>query len=179
MAQPGKDDALNMLKAWFERDLSRYARWDRDVELVCFESNGRVRIKIYTDVHCFDISAIPASEDRPHGYLGAGAQQRKPRAGEDWQRGSDLHDGPLSEATWIGILGNIVSYEMVRIHKDDTARRAVRPRGEGPLKHPMADETPATHTPDKPSDGTIIVQPDGTIIGEKPITMGRDLGGHY
>ncbi|MEE8114809.1 MAG: hypothetical protein V3T23_10710, partial [Nitrososphaerales archaeon] len=49
-------------------------------------------------------------------YLGCTASSRKPRAGEDWTRGSDLADGDLSLETWNKILGDIVAYELVRVH---------------------------------------------------------------
>jgi hypothetical protein len=51
------------------------------------------------------------------GYLGCIAVNRKARAGEEWERGSDLADGPLTEETWRKILSDIVSYEMVRVHR--------------------------------------------------------------
>lgn len=51
------------------------------------------------------------------GYLGCIASSRKPRAGEKHTRGNDLADGPLTEETWRRILADIVSYEMVRVHR--------------------------------------------------------------
>ena len=46
-------------------------------------------------------------------YLGCTASTRKPRAGEDWDRGNDLPDGPFNRRTWIKILNGIVKYELV------------------------------------------------------------------
>jgi hypothetical protein len=152
MAEPGKYDYLNILKGWFERDLGRYARWDRDVELVAIERDGTVRINIFTEVHRFAISAGPSSSGRRSGYLGCTAQARKPRAGEDWARGNDLHDGPCEEATWVGILGDIISYEMVRVHKDEN--RKVGARGVG-IVDSRADVPIAT---DGPIEGTVSVE---------------------
>ena len=137
MAQPGKDDALNLLRGWFERDLSRYARWDRDVEIHRIDGDGRVTIRIYTDVHWFSISAGPGSCGQ--GYLGCIAHTRKPRAGEDWTRGNDLRDGPLTEETWIGIMGDIISYEMVRIHREAVAQQSVNPKRGDRVVHIGAD----------------------------------------
>lgn len=148
MAQPGKDDYANLLRGWFERDLSRYARWDRDVEIHHTDRDGTIIVYIYTETNRYHISAGP-SGGRYGGYLGCTAQSRKPRAGEDWCRGNDLHDGPCEEATWIGILGDILSYEMVRVHKDDS--KSIGPRGSGDQR---VDETPPTHTADKPACGT-------------------------
>ena len=42
-------------------------------------------------------------------------QTRKPRAGEDWNRGNDLADGPYSEETWREIVNDIVAYELVKV----------------------------------------------------------------
>jgi hypothetical protein len=183
MAQPGKDDALNMLRGWFERDLGRYARWDRDIEMVEQLRDGTVRIKIYTDLNCYAISARPGASypchpEKPrdpnvvYSYMGCISECRKPRAGEDWHRGSDLRDGDLSEATWIGIMGDIISYEMVRVHKDDS--RSVGPRGAGIIDN-RAD-TPPTHTA-KPAEGTILVSEDGKSATAWPPGMGPTNGG--
>ena len=114
MADAHKYDAMSHLKTWFARDF-RYANWDRDVELVEFAADGTVRIRIYTEVHCYAISARPHTADKKS-YLGCIASTRKPRAGEDWNRGNDHADGPLDEKTWRRILADIVSYEMVKVH---------------------------------------------------------------
>lgn len=139
---------------WYERDLSRYASWDNHVEIVdsqSYEGEPRqLHIRIYTDVHSYSIRANepalrhvplgPSPNDDPvaqlppgtpttlrmdDGYLGCVSTTRKPRAGEDWSRGNDLADGPLTERTWYRILGDIISYEMVRVHhREDAARLA-------------------------------------------------------
>jgi hypothetical protein len=66
------------------------------------------------------VSVWPAVMGLDDGYLGCTSQCRKPRAGEQHHRGSDLRDGPLAAETWHGILADIVSYEMVMLAK--TAR---------------------------------------------------------
>jgi hypothetical protein len=183
MAQPGKDDALNMLKAWFERDLSRYARWDRDVELVEHLADGTIRVRIYTDVHCFAISArptgyLPQAHPRDlcggkqvNSYLGCIASARKPRAGEDHGRGNDLCDGPLNEETWIGILGDIVSYEMVQLQRQKLPSGVGR-RGEQ-IRHSQADETPPMYGGTGSGEqATIIVSEDGKSATVWPAGMG-------
>jgi len=81
----------------------------------------RRTFKIYTDTNCYTINAI---ERRDHSYLGCIASCRTPRAGEDWNRGRDLADGELSRETWRRILGDIVSYEMVRVHSKADALKA-------------------------------------------------------
>lgn len=65
----------------------------------------------------------PAVTKLDGGYLGCTSSCRKPRAGEDWHRGSDLSDGLLTEDTWRSILGDIISYEMVRVHRRADAER--------------------------------------------------------
>ena len=47
----------------------------------------------------------------------ASALTRKPRAGEDWNRGRDLADGSYTKETWDKIISNIVSYELVKVIK--------------------------------------------------------------
>lgn len=66
------------------------------------------------------VTVWPATIGMDEGYLGCTSQCRKPRAGEQQHRGSDLHDGPLTPETWHRILADIVSYEMVVLAK--TAR---------------------------------------------------------
>ncbi|KKL14963.1 hypothetical protein LCGC14_2510350 [marine sediment metagenome] len=75
----------------------------------------RVHFYIYTNEHQYSISANVKEGGRS--YLGCISNNRKPRAGEDWTRGSDLIDGDLSLETWNRILGDIVSYELVKIHR--------------------------------------------------------------
>lgn len=99
------------VKNWFERDI-RYANWNRDVEVIT-ESDVSLEFRVYTDTNCYRVSA-KVREDGT-GYLGCIASARKPRAGEDWTRGNDLPDGPLSEETWRNILAAIVGYELVSI----------------------------------------------------------------
>jgi hypothetical protein len=74
------------------------------------------RYRIYTDTNRYSISASDRGGIATFGYLGCIALARKPRAGEDWQRGNDLADGPLTPETWHKILADVVSYEMVKVH---------------------------------------------------------------
>lgn len=70
---------------------------------------------IFTDEHCYSISAYAPTDKRPRGYLGCISSCRKPRVGETWTRGSDLADGPYSKETFIKIMGDIISYELKTI----------------------------------------------------------------
>ena len=80
-----------------------------------FDKSDDLHFYIYTNENRYSISATVY--DDGHTYLGCTASCRKPRAGEDWTRGSDLADGDLSLKTWTEILGDIVAYELVRVHK--------------------------------------------------------------
>lgn len=48
-------------------------------------------------------------------YLGCIVSDRKPLPGENWTRSSDLCDGPFSHDTWLGIMNDILSVELVDI----------------------------------------------------------------
>ena len=109
------------VRALFERDI-RFANWERDVEIVSlgFGSADALteKIRIYTNANCYSITSKRYGNGRT--YLGCIASSRKSRAGEDWQRGNDLPDGPLSERTWEAILGAIVGYELQKIHRPES-----------------------------------------------------------
>jgi hypothetical protein len=158
-------------RAWYERDLARYAPWGTSVQIIPEEEGAPkqpfkwLRIHIFTDKNRYcivvyesrtrlvkdgsaqahlqklsisEIENIMAAkpgvfiELRPdglaevthgvmvpdRGYLGCIASSRRWRAGEDWHRGSDLPDGPLTEETWRSILAAIVSYELVDVVKE-------------------------------------------------------------
>lgn len=69
----------------------------------------------YTNEFKYRIYANDRSDD--DGYLGCVVTARKMRAGEDWNRGNDLADGPFNEETWKRILATIVNYELVQLSK--------------------------------------------------------------
>lgn len=94
------------------QELSRYALVESHVEV------GDRRATIYTNTNRYTISyRVPSAPLDRDGYLGCVAVSRTPRAGEDWCRGNDLHDGPFTAETWHRILADIVSYEMVKVHR--------------------------------------------------------------
>lgn len=109
---------LNTLLAEWVR---RYSEFTTHVKLCQFERvtlDGETEchqtVCIYTENQEYAISARWGHE---RGYLGCIARARKPRAGEDHRRGSDLADGPFTYETWFRILADIVSYELVRLAK--------------------------------------------------------------
>ena len=65
----------------------------------------RLQVYIFTATHRYSIGAA-------ENYLGCIASTRMPRAGEDWDRSNDLHDGPFGHLTWEGILQDILAYEL-------------------------------------------------------------------
>ena len=86
---------------WYHSDKSvtRYVKFQR-------HGNDRISARIYTPDHCYCISASTS------GYLGCTAGTRKARAGEDWNRGNDLPDGPFNKRTWERIKNAIIGYEL-------------------------------------------------------------------
>ena len=73
-----------------------------------------LHFNLYTDINRYSVKAIERESGKS--YLGCIASSRKPRAGEDWTRGRDMADGDLSYETWVSILSDIVSYELVKVH---------------------------------------------------------------
>ena len=103
----------------------KFVDFDNNIELEG-ESNDpdigerKLSLSIYTDQHKYSINAIETKTGE--GYLGCIASNRKPKAGENYTRGNDLADGPLSIDTWHQILGDIVSYELVPLFKPETTQ---------------------------------------------------------
>ena len=101
------------------------------------------RFYLYTQDHIYSISAREryfVNDDGSRGsgvggdYLGCTVVTRKPRAGEDWNRGNDLADGPLNRETWEKIKNDIIGYELVKlvpkpnyIAEDKTPSEIVKP----------------------------------------------------
>jgi hypothetical protein len=136
---------LDEFEAQMRKDLARYGGRDGIQEVAHPCGGGGETYKrwhIFTDTNRYSINVHVHADGR--GYLGCLASCRKPRAGEDWHRGSDLADGPLSMGTWHRILADIVSYEMVKVHdpKKALADAAIEPRPEGPWPTAIAAAPP-------------------------------------
>lgn len=120
-------DLNTLVETW----IGRFGQPSSHVHLYHFEQETTApgggkceqRVAIYTDNQQYMIHA--RWNDGGRGYLGCTAIARKPRAGESQHRGSDLSDGPFTYGTWLAILGDIVSYEMV------TLAKTVRPVPDG------------------------------------------------
>ncbi len=105
---------LKDLRTWMVRDLLRpniQIQTPREAE----PGEKKFRATIYTKGNEYHIAATERDDD---GYLGCIASSRKSRPGEDWRRGNDLPDGPLSEKTWREILAGVVRYEAQRISSE-------------------------------------------------------------
>ncbi|MHA1816185.1 MAG: hypothetical protein ACTSX1_09285 [Candidatus Heimdallarchaeaceae archaeon] len=72
-----------------------------------------VEYVLYTSEYKYKLFAI--QRDKGTSYLSCQVSSRKPRAGEDWDRGNDLRDGPLEMETWNQITRDMINYEIVRL----------------------------------------------------------------
>lgn len=107
------------LKMWLA-DLVKYNKVDSYVDIVIDSGEGdtngdyehRFVVHLYTSNYRYAINAVEGSHKS---YLGCQVATRMPRPGEQHTRGNDLHDGPLSYDTWLGILKDIIAYELVEL----------------------------------------------------------------
>ena len=119
---------LNVIKAscpefyeWL-KEISRYSKVE---DFVLPDYKKGIRVYLFTKENRYSIKVeVPApnnneSENNNYGYLGCVVTSRKPRAGEDWNRGNDLSDGKYCYETWQKIKNDIVSYELVKIIKSE------------------------------------------------------------
>ena len=110
------------------KQISRFNKVE-DFIYISDYKKGKIRLKIFTKDHEYNISAHLPQGDRngaDSGYLSCIANSRKPRAGEDWNRGNDLADGGYGEKTWQEIKDNILAYELVKVVRNSPDKE---PRG--------------------------------------------------
>jgi len=106
---------------WFKQ-VSRFSKVE-DFIYISDYKKGEIRLKIFTKDHTYHISAhLPRKDENraDNGYLGCIAETRKPRAGEDWNRGNDLADGGYGEKTWQEIKDDILAYELVKVVRNSS-----------------------------------------------------------
>ena len=96
------------------KELSRYRNIEDSIYIYDYKK-GEIHLQIFTKDHYYTIVAMIPSEKRPKGYLGTYGQVRKPRAGENWTRGSDLPDGNYSKETWDSFKDCLIAYELVKV----------------------------------------------------------------
>jgi len=96
--------------------LTQLCRWERFDEFIDIQvwSKEKVDVYFYTKSNRYHIVGIVKKD---YTYLGCTVTNRKPRAGEKWNRGNDLPDGEFVEDVWNKILMGIVKYEGVKIAK--------------------------------------------------------------
>lgn len=115
MSAPESDSVVRQIREWLEP----LSRWQGVDKLLNGYAKGfstdwtrRDRLRLYTDNNRYQISIRPPVNG-DGGYLGCTSTSRSWRAGEDWHRGSDLHDGDFSEETWNKIISDILAHELV------------------------------------------------------------------
>ncbi len=116
------------------QSITRYGDFDKFVLVDPPEENPvqNVRIQIWTEENAYIIRArLPKDDD--NGYLGCVVSNRKPRAGEDWTRGSDLPDGPYNEETWREIVNTILAYELSKLDISNSQSAAIEDVEKQPL----------------------------------------------
>src|SRR3990167_10303587 len=129
------NSALSLLRKEFSelgKWLKPLCRFDKIEDFVLSDyKEKKLHLKIFTKDHQYFISAkLPEVKNdgtplkkgqelavESDGYLGCIAQTRKPRAGEDWNRGNDLADGSYSKETFEEVVHDIIAYELVKIVK--------------------------------------------------------------
>lgn len=143
--KPNPKYSLEILKEFPElydwlKQISRYKKVEDFVFISDYKKDELIRLKIFTKNHQYRIVAhLPNSKDikkeissnknQPkenyNGYLGCIGDTRKPRAGEDWNRGNDLADGSYSKETWQEIVNDILAYELVKVvrHSKDIGEK--------------------------------------------------------
>jgi len=104
------------LVGWL-RELTRWAGEGLFLIFLQGVEPDRATVFFYTENSEFRISArLPQPYGETHvndpGYLGGRVSARRHRAGEWWNRGNDLKDGPYTGKTWLAILNDIVAWEL-------------------------------------------------------------------
>jgi hypothetical protein len=116
---------IDDLKGWFERDL-KSAGWDENVEFDDSDPNN-VTIRLYTQTNEYTLKVVPREEGIPR--LNCTVRSRKARAGLPPATPRQLLRNPqfpnrLNERTWRRLLGAIVGFELVRVHREGKAEKA-------------------------------------------------------
>lgn len=108
-------EEFSELAQWL-KPLCRYNKKFEDFIVADYKKKS-LNLKLFTKDHEYSISVRLPDNDDNIGYLGCISKTRKPRAGEDWNRGNDLPDGAYCEEIWQSILSGILAYELVKVVK--------------------------------------------------------------
>lgn len=92
------------------RNIAKYNNTEKTMLMFKDRTKNRVFIVFYTAENRYHISAV--KKDNGDSYMGCILIGRKPRPGEDWDRGSDLPDGKYTKKTWDMIVNRIIAMEM-------------------------------------------------------------------
>lgn len=103
------------LESWFKEivwDLNGYVLEKEESN----DEKTKRRYKIYTRDNRYSIIAV-VDKDEPNskGYLGCTVTTRKPRPGEEHNRGRDLPDGKFVYDTWSKIVKSILRHEILKL----------------------------------------------------------------
>ncbi len=117
------------LFSWLE-EISRFNKVKDFVHIADYKERNELRderiyLRVFTKDNCYGISAVlprNGEQESDAGYLGCIATTRKPRAGEDWNRGRDLADGSYSRETWQEIKDDILAYELVKVVQNSPSK---------------------------------------------------------
>ena len=103
---------FNQLKEWFTEFFSfdPKKQINEHVLINPLERRDGFKCQFFTRTNRYVIIAHQT-------YLGASFLQRKPRAGENWDRGRDLSDGSFCQETWDEIKSDIIHNELVKVSK--------------------------------------------------------------
>ena len=106
---------MEMFDKWLEQLVFPGKTKDFIEEVKCSLDNTQLerRVCLYTNDYEYYIRGVQRAGGKS--YLGCNVIARKARAGEDWQRGNDLPDGPFNKETWNKIVYAIVNYELVKL----------------------------------------------------------------
>ena len=104
-------DISNEIVEFFDKDTNEYTNVKPKFEtyFCC------IKFKLFMENYEYCIKAI-WREYTPR-YLDCVSDSRKPRAGENWNRGNDMYDGHFCRETWNKIKDDIISHEMKGIAK--------------------------------------------------------------
>ena len=106
---PADSPELVQLRNWIGAMDFRFISWDANVEVEVKDTH--VNIYLYTKTCRYAIKARCTGPDRSS-YLGCTVQGYGKHYG-----GRDMADGDFSDATWLKILSDIVSHELIPVAK--------------------------------------------------------------
>ena len=115
---------FNIIKATcpeFYEWLKEISRLSEVEIFVLPDYNKGIRVYFYTHNYQYNILINPPDKNKDgkekDTYLGCTVLDRKPIAGENWQRGKDLPDGKYCYETWQKIKDAIIAFELVKVSR--------------------------------------------------------------